>query len=48
MDEFIQAQLNLYSIFHIMANSVRNKSQANEVLNVVEEILNPESEYSEH
>ena len=31
-----------------MANSVRNKSQVDEVLNVIEEILNPESEYSEY
>ena len=31
-----------------MANSVRNESQANKVLNVIKEILNPESEYSEH
>ena len=31
-----------------MANSVKNESQANKVLNDIEEILNPESEYSEY
>ena len=31
-----------------MTNSVKNKIQANKVLNVIKEILNPESKYSEY